>query len=115
MTLHSFPLPPSSNRYWRMVKGRMLISAEAKNYKITLGMLARSDRVVQLVGPVMVTVRVYRERKAGDLDNRLKVLFDAMQGVFFANDNQVREIHAYLADDRHNPRVEVTVERLIPE
>lgn len=106
---HQFPLPPSSNRYWRMVKGRMLVSSEAKDYKTTVGMLARCARVPQLTGPVAVTVHVYRERKAGDLDNFLKVLIDAMEGTFFRNDSQVREIHATLADDKHNPRVEVEV------
>jgi len=106
---HSLPLPPSSNRYWRNYHGRMVVSDEATAYKTTVAMLAKCDRVTQLSGPVTVTVHVYRERQAGDLDNRLKVLFDAMQGVFFKDDAQVREIHAYLAEDRHNPRVEVEV------
>ena len=115
MTRHSFPLPPSSNRYWRNFRGRMVISAEAVDYKTTVRMLANCDQVTQLAGPVAVTVWVYRERRSGDLDNRLKILLDALQGVFYANDSQVRELHAYLADDCHQPRVEVEVKSQRPE
>ena len=106
---HQFPLPPSSNRYWRMFRGRMLVSAVAKDYKTTVGMLARCARVEQLTGPVAVTLNIYRERKAGDLDNYAKVLCDSLQGVFYANDAQIVELHMFRHDDRHNPRCEVEV------
>lgn len=110
--MYRYPLPPSANRYWRNYQGRVVVSDEAKQYKQTLAMLAKVDQVKPLTGPVAVTVAVYRERKAGDLDNRLKVLLDAMQGAFYANDSQIREIHATLHDDRHDPRVEVAVTSL---
>lgn len=106
---HRYPLPPSANRYWRYYRGRMVVSDEAAAYKRTVAMLARCDGVTKLTGPVCVTVAVYRARKSGDLDNRLKVLLDALQGVFYGNDSQVRELHASLHDDRHDPRVEVSV------
>jgi crossover junction endodeoxyribonuclease RusA len=109
MSYYTYPLPPSANRYWRIWRGRAVLSGEAREYKTLLKTLAHRDRIEQLVGPAAVTVRVYRARRAGDLDNKLKVLFDAMQGIFFESDAQVREIHAYLADDKHRPRVEVQV------
>ena len=43
--------------------------------------------------------------------NRIKVLEDALQGVAFLNDSQVVELTAALAEDKANPRMEVTVER----
>ncbi len=107
--MHRFPLPPSANRYWRLAKGRLIVSDEASDYKRTVAMLARCDGVKLLTGPVAVTVGVYRARRAGDLDNRLKCLLDAMQGIFYENDSQIVEIHATLHDDRHEPRVEVSV------
>lgn len=110
---HRFPLPPSSNRYWRLAKGRLIVSDEARDYKTTVAMLAKCARVEQLTGPVAVTVAIYRERKSGDLDNFLKILLDAMQGLFYANDAQVREIHASLHEDRHEPRCEVQVRRCV--
>ena len=107
--MHRFPLPPSANKYWRYVRGRVGVSSEATNYKTTVAMLARCARVEQLTGPVKLTVAIYRERKAGDLDNFLKILVDAMQGSFYRNDSQIREIHASLHEDRHDPRCEVLV------
>lgn len=109
MVNHRFPLPPSANRYWRYVRGRVIVSPEAQDYKTTVAMLAKCARVTMLTGPVVVTVAIYRERKSGDLDNFLKVLLDALQGVFYRNDSQIRELRATLHEDRHEPRCEVTV------
>lgn len=109
---YRYPLPPSANRYWRHYRGRVVVSDEAKQYKQMLAMLAKVDQVTPLTGPVVLTVAVYRERKAGDLDNRLKVLLDALQGTFYENDSQIRELHATLHDDKQDPRVEVAVASL---
>lgn len=106
---YRYPVPPSANRYWRHYRGRVVASDEAQRYKQTVAMLARCAGVRPLSGPVAVEVAVYRARRAGDLDNFLKVLCDALQGVFYDNDAQIREIHATLHDDRHDPRVEVVV------
>ena len=106
---YRFPLPPSANKYWRYVRGRVIVSSEAQDYKTTVAMLARCARVKLLTGPVAVEVAVYRERKSGDLDNFLKILIDAMAGSFYQNDSQIREIHASLCEDKHDPRVEVAV------
>ena len=108
---YRFPLPPSANRYWRYVRGRVIVSSEATDYKHLVKMLARcsSPPVTILTGPVAVEVAVYRERKSGDLDNFLKILIDAMAGSFYQNDSQIREIHASLCEDKHDPRVEVAV------
>lgn len=113
--IHRFPLPPSANRYWRHYRGRMVASAEATAYKTTVAMLARCAGARRLTGPVCVTVAVYRERQRGDLDNYLKVLLDGLQGVFYDNDAQIRELHATLHDDRHDPRCEVSIASLRDE
>lgn len=104
-----YPLPPSANRYWRYYRGRTVVSDEAKQYKETIRMLARCDGVRPLTGPVRVDLAVYRARKSGDLDNFAKIALDAMQQVFYENDSQVVELHMRLADDRHEPRIEVEV------
>ena len=78
--LSIFPLPPSANVYWRVWRGRVVVSDEARAYKTTLAMLAKCDGAKPLTGPVAVTVRVFRERK-GDRDNRLKVLLAKKTGV----------------------------------
>ena len=108
----TLPYPPSSNRYWRHYRGVTVISDEARAYRTGVYMISCAAGAVPLDGPVCLTVTVYRPRKSGDLDNRLKVLLDALQGTAYQDDKQVRELHAYLRDDKDNPRVEV---RVVPQ
>lgn len=108
----TLPYPISANRYWRMWQGRMVVSTEARNYKEQAGWIAKGAGVDMITGDVALTVKVFRPQKRGDLDNTLKVLIDSLKGVIFKDDNQVTEIHAYLDDDKHNPRVEVGIREL---
>jgi Holliday junction resolvase RusA-like endonuclease len=106
------PEPPSANRWWRNVNGRMVTSAAARKYKhgaIALGYVALA-RVVS--GPVRVRLDWYRGRKSGDLDKRIGIALDSIQGVMIENDSQVVELFARRFDDKDNPRIEITVEAL---
>ena len=113
MTL-TLPVPPSANRYWRTVHGRPVKSREARAYRglvwTAVAQQARARAVIVGDAPVCVTARWYRGRKSGDLDNRLKVLLDALKGLAYRDDKQVVELHAYRGEDRRHPRVEVTIE-----
>lgn len=104
------PIPPSANRYWRMWRGHMVISDEARAYKSGAMLRALSQGARPMSGPVSVSLTLYRKERRGDLDNRIKVALDALQGVAYLNDSQVTEIHAKLADDPSNPRLVVWVE-----
>jgi Holliday junction resolvase RusA-like endonuclease len=97
------------NRYWRNFRGRMVKSAEGRAYCHLIGSLSH-DQGEPLVLPLSVSIRWYRGRKSGDLDNRAKVVLDALQGVAYVNDSQIVELHMYRADDKNDPRVEVVVE-----
>jgi crossover junction endodeoxyribonuclease RusA len=97
------PIPPSANRYWRNVRGRVLVSEEAKVYKRTVGLLC--GQIDPLHGNVSVKFTIYRPRKAGDLDNYTKVMLDSLKGILYPDDDAVVEIHARRDDDKHNPRV----------
>ena len=100
------PIPPSANRYWRNFNGRVVVSPEASSYKSEVGWLCK--QVPQFSGNVAVSVTVFRARKAGDLDNYMKVLLDALKGIMYPDDKAVTEIHAYREDDKESPRVIVT-------
>lgn len=107
----TLPYPPSGNRYWRVFRGIVVPSQEAKTYKASVKFRAMNQDVFEpLKGEVVVSVAVFRPQRSGDLDNRLKVLLDSLRGVAFADDKQVVELHARRYDDASNPRVEVTVE-----
>lgn len=110
----TLPYPPSANAYWRTVQGRIIKSEEARKYQqgVRLRWLtqARDARPNPELGPVVVSVVVFRPRRIGDLDNVLKVLLDSLRGIAFEDDSQVVELHAARFDDKANPRAEVTVE-----
>lgn len=101
------PFPPSANRYWRNFRGRMVKSAEARAYQLNAQLLVKRDTL--LTGALSITMHIYRPAKRGDLDNRIKIILDALQGIAYTNDNQIVEIHASMGDDKLRPRVEVSV------
>lgn len=110
----TLPEPPSANRYWRHAKGRTYLSAHALAYR---GDVARAwvaycrvnRRIKRLDGPVVITYFWYRGRKAGDLDNRTKQLFDALRGYAYADDSQIVEIHAYRYDRPRNAGLDIII------
>lgn len=104
----TLPEPPSANRWWRNWKGRMVLSSEARKYKASIAQLGGS-RLIE--GEVAIALDWYRGRKSGDLDKRIGVLLDALQGVCYANDKHIVAIHARRFDDPKNPRVVVGVWR----
>jgi len=104
----TLPIPPSANRYWRVVNGRPITSAVARNYKLAAGWMAKEQGVEMVSTPVYLRIDVFRPRKSGDLDNYLKVLLDAMSGILWEDDEQIVQIVATRYDDKDNPRVELT-------
>ena len=106
------PLPPSANVYWRNYRGRTVVSASAKAYKAGVGLVAQHHGMHPMTGPIAVYVHVYRARKVGDLDNYKKVLYDALQGIAYNDDDQIVEEHSWRWDDKANPRVEVEIRRV---
>lgn len=100
--IHRFPLPPIRRR-------RLAPTAEAAAYQQTLAMLARCNGLRSLSGPVSVTVAVYRHRPSADLVDFLVAVCAAVQGVLYSNNTQIRDLRASLHDDRHEPRIEISV------
>jgi crossover junction endodeoxyribonuclease RusA len=107
----TLPEPPSANRWWRKFRNRMVLSAEARAYKTLVWgyVMEHRGRPAGECGSVAVSIDWYRGRKAGDLDKRIGVLLDALQGLAYDNDSQVVELTARRFDDKQNPRVEVTI------
>lgn len=105
----TLPYPPSANRYWRTWRNRVVLSRDAREYKEQAWWEAKAQGVEPLAGEVAVTIHIYRPIKRGDLDNRLKVVIDALNGVAYGDDKQIIELHAFRHDDKQNPRVEIEV------
>lgn len=105
-------LPPSANRYWRIGKGRIYRSDEAEEYKSDVYYRCLRARIKPIDGMLAVTMRVYRARRSGDLDNRIKIVLDALNGIAYHDDKQIVEIHAYRFDDKRDPRVGIEINKL---
>lgn len=115
------PEPPSSNRWWRKWRNRMVLSDEAKAYKALVRAHAHiNGATLYPTEPISLSMTWHRERKSGDLDKRLGVLLDGLQqvtlnGVFYggvyASDAQVVQIWARRCDEHPEiPKGHVWVE-----
>ncbi|HEZ3118789.1 TPA: RusA family crossover junction endodeoxyribonuclease [Neisseria meningitidis] len=101
------PYPVSANRYWRIWRNRAVRSAQAAAYKKTVRRIAQEAGAMPSEGSVAVRLRLIpKANKDGsanktviDLDNALKVALDALQGIAYHNDRQVRRIGAEYADE----------------
>lgn len=139
------PYPISANRYWASrsykVKGSTqyrsmtYVTKEAEAYREQVHLIARVAGLGDpLEGRIELGYRLYpnrpqdwekRQRKLGpdwdddvmclDLGNAEKVMADALQGVVYANDKQIRKIVAErMEPDEHGARLVVYV-RQIPK
>ena len=134
----TLPYPISANRYWRTYLPRgcaapvTTVSPEARAYQDRVRRLAREAGVHRpFPGRVSVSYVLYPKRpqdwkkrqrmnpakwddtvQCMDLDNAQKVLFDAMEGVVYENDNLIRRIEGERAVPDGSARVHVTVESM---
>jgi crossover junction endodeoxyribonuclease RusA len=109
------PEPPSANRYYRRAGTHLHRSAEANAYRErVLAEYIRTAKRMDATFPkpleVAVTYRWFRSAKRGDLDNRLKIIGDSLNGLAWDDDSQVVRITAERYDDKQRPRLEVVVE-----
>lgn len=105
------PYPVSANRYWRSFKARnsnyvnVVISDEAKVFKQECGWMAKKAGLISPVSghlelrivlhPIKPkTIRLDSEVRCMDLDNALKVSIDALKGICYHDDNQIRRLCA---------------------
>ena len=94
------PMPPSANRYWRYVNGKVLKSKQARDYIKTIGdlwMVYKAQKKAKAFGKdqrLQIYIQVFPpNRIRRDLDNLLKVLMDSLEKAgLFTNDEQIDDI-----------------------
>jgi Holliday junction resolvase RusA-like endonuclease len=108
------PVPPSANRWWRQSGDRLYTPTRVTAFKHQVMVACRTARLRKLPREqaVCVTLWWYRKAKQGDLDKRIGILLDALQGHAYEDDVQVAELHCFRYEDKANPRLEVEVTAL---
>lgn len=107
----TLPCPPSANRYWTVAPGRGLVpTAAAMDYKARVRKLLLT-KAKPIVGDVVISGVWYRPRRIGDLNNTLKVLEDALNGLAWLDDAQISAVVNYRRDDSDpkNARIELEI------
>lgn len=110
--------PVSANRYWRTFRGRTIRSSEADAYKASARVVAERFGVVEIQGPVSVSIALLPKlTKRGlasltcmDLDNCIKVTLDALNGIAYFDDAQVVNLSARIGPAVEGGGLEVCVE-----
>ena len=91
----TLPLPPSVNRYWRKCPRGMFITQDGKDFRQRVAEIVVEHNSIKFGSArLFMAVRIcMRDRRAADLDNRLKALNDALEhaGVF-DDDEQIDEL-----------------------
>ena len=110
--------PVSANRYWRTFRGRTIRSSVADAYKAAARVVAERFGVVEIQGPVSVSIALLPKlTKRGlasltrmDLDNCIKVTLDALNGIAYFDDAQVVNLTARIGPAVEGGGLEVCVE-----
>lgn len=88
--------------------------SDFKNYvglhaRVAMGGRAPFDGAIK-ISVVVSTKYKPTSLKAGDIDNHLKAVLDALNGICFTDDRQIVEGHVYLF--KGDPQIEIQLEEL---
>lgn len=108
----TLPLPTRLNEAYHPLPGGRGIykSAKAKEWEAEAAWTAVAQGATcHSAGEELEVWIVQYQVRHADIDSRLKVLLDGMQGILWENDRQIRRIHVENRIDRKSPRLELTV------
>lgn len=92
------PTPERTNAIWRQWRGRTLVSAKHRQDKATAP--GRFGRIEPFRTDVAVRLVWVRDRKAGDVDGRIKATLDLLTAIgVWQDDAQVADLQVVRVDD----------------
>ena len=96
--------------------GNFYTPVKTKDWEATVRLQVKAQMGSQkpLEGKLHVTIKFYMRRKGRqDIDNMSKAIFDALNGVLWGDDSQIRWfLTEIVVDSRTLPRVEIKAEEL---
>ena len=83
--------------------------------RIQASAVAAMDGAEPLKGEISAAVKLYRRfkptaRNFGDVDNHLKGIFDALNGICYVDDRQITRCVVEKFSDKEQPRAEIEIE-----
>ena len=111
LILHGEPASKANSRRLVTIRGqaRLIKSQKALDY-VAAVKRTYPPLVPLLEGDLRMVADVYYATRRPDLD--VSLILDALEGIAYRNDRQVREMHLYHHLDRENPRAEITLEEM---
>jgi Holliday junction resolvase RusA-like endonuclease len=111
LILQGEPASKANSRRLVTIRGqaRLIKSQKALDY-VAAVKRTYPPLVPLLEGDLRMTADVYYASRRPDLD--VSLILDALEGIAYRNDRQVREMHLYHHLDRANPRAEITLEEM---
>lgn len=107
----TLPYPVGINRMYRNVPnvGRVLTN-DAIQWKGEAQSILQAYGGQYTMQPVKVSIKLFRKRRAGDIDGGLKIILDALKGTVIRDDEQVVSLFVERFEDSVRPRCEVLVQ-----
>ena len=85
-------VPPSVNHSYRAYRGRVVLSARAREFKEKVAK-SLGEAFNKITGKVKLDVTFhFKDKRKRDIDNYLKVLLDSLKGLAFEDDDQIYEL-----------------------
>ena len=103
------PIPKGRPRFTRF--GGVYTPPMTRAYESTIAYMARQYFKKPLEGDVRLTI-TFRVKRMADLDNLVKAVTDALNGIVYNDDRQIVEIHAFRIKDKLHPCVECKIEEV---
>lgn len=109
ITLYTKPV--SINQKYNIANGRNILSKKYRDAKDTLKWEIKSQwhREPLTDDVVLDIIFFFGNKRKNDIDNQIKIILDAAEGILFEDDSQVKELHIYKKYDKENPRTEILV------
>lgn len=81
--------PPTANRIWRNTSGRQYLTKAARDFKKQVAWSSFGVRIPQTWSAVNVRLWVRPSRRAGDVDNKIKIVLDAITAAGVWPDDKI--------------------------
>ena len=115
MPAYSFTVPcrPVGKQRPRVYNGRAVTPKRTRDYENTVALYARGAGVRPIDGAVRLRLELYYDdRRWRDIDNAIKSIQDALEGIAYENDRQIYALEAVKHTGCDEARAEITIEEM---